>query len=168
MNKVNWQTKKGWPTAIKAFGRIGFGTAPMSAVWCQRRTGNPVNVICELSNSLFSNDSTGKVCSMDFSSKESSFGIWMLGAKTLSKGFFHRIFVMDFDCYLTHLPPPCTEPAAQNRKVLLNWRKPRWSGIVPSTYNFDRRISRPTFDLVGPRSEKWFLQEATRAGKVQE
>ena len=55
-NKVDWRAKKGWPTAIKTFGRAGFGTAPMSAVWCQRRTGNPVNVICQLSNSSFSDD----------------------------------------------------------------------------------------------------------------
>ena len=98
MNKVDWRAKKGWPTAIKTFGRAGFGTAPMSAVWCQRRTGNPVNVICQLSKSSFSNDGTWQSVLNGFFFKRKFIWHLKLGANTLSKGFFHRIF----DCYLTH------------------------------------------------------------------
>ena len=112
----------------------------------------------------------GKVCSMDFSSKESSFGIWMLGANTvkgiLSSDLWNGLWLLPDTLTPSLYGASCTKPkgAFELKKAKMKWN---CSEHIQLWY-LSWRIPRSTFDLVGPLSEKWFLQEATRAGKVQE
>ena len=164
MNKVDWRAKKVWPTAIKTFGRAGFGTAPMSAVWCQRRTGNPVNVICQLSNSSFSDD-LAKCAQWIFLKKKVHLA-YDLVKGTLSSDLCNWLWLLPDTLTPSLYGASCTKPkgASELKKAKMKWN---CSEHIQLWY-LSWRIPRSTFDLVGPLSEKWFLQEATRAGKVQE